>query len=106
MPHLLELVPTTRVGVKYPGGVSESERHFRDFVVDGQSLWEQVGKSKDLVSAFCYEYLREETIMAANRLLLTEKAVIPNDRRSLFICSECGGIGCGAITALLVSEGR
>jgi hypothetical protein len=48
---------------------------------------------------------REETINAANRLLLTESAVIPNHRRSLFICSECGDIGCGAVTALVIRNG-
>ena len=105
MLSLLELVPATRVGVKLPGGVSKSERHFFDFVVDGHSLWEEVGKPKDMVSVLCSEYAREETIKAANRLLLTENAVIPNDRRSLFICSECGDIGCGAVTALVIREG-
>jgi len=104
MLSLLELVPATRIGVKLPGGVYKSERHFFDFVVNGHSLWEEVGKPKDMVSVFCYEYAREETIKAANRLLLTEKAVIPNDRRSLFICSECGDFGCGAVTALVIRE--
>jgi hypothetical protein len=37
-------------------------------------------------------------------LLLTEKADLPNNRRSLFICSECGDLGCGAITAAVVKE--
>jgi hypothetical protein len=37
---------------------------------------------------------------------LAEKAVIPGDRRTLFICSECGDIGCGAVTAFLVREGE
>ena len=100
MLSLLELVPATRIGVKLPGGVYKSERHFFDFVVNGRSLWEEVGKPKDMVSVLCFEYAREETIKAANRLLLNENAVIPNDRRSLFICSECGDIGCGAVTAL------
>lgn len=104
MLSLLELVPATRIGVKLPGGVSKSERHFFDFVINGQSLWKEVGKPKDMVSVLCSEYAREETIKAANRLLLTEDAVIPDDRRSLFICSECGDIGCGAVTALVVRE--
>jgi hypothetical protein len=69
-------------------------------------LWGKVGKPKDMVSVFYYEYAREETIKAANRLLLTESADLPADRRSLFICSECGDIGCGAITALVVRDGH
>jgi hypothetical protein len=93
-----------RIGVKYPGGVSKSERHFLDFVVDGESLWEKVGKPRDKVSVICFDYSREETVQAVNRLLLIEKAVIPGDRRPLFICSECGDIGCDAVTAPPSSE--
>src|SRR5271163_5354310 len=106
MASLLELAPATRVGVKYPDGCSKSERHFLDFVIDGQSLWRKIGKPIDSVSVICYEYVRDETIKAVNRLLLSEDAVIPDDRRSLFICSECGDVGCGAITALVVREGH
>jgi len=106
MGALLKLVPSTRIGVEYAGGASKSERHFLDFVINGQSLWEKVGRPRDLVSVICYEYSREETIKAVNRLLLTEKAVIPADRRSLFICSECGDIGCGAVTAMVVRDGQ
>jgi hypothetical protein len=105
MLSLLELVPAIRIGVNLPGGVSKSERHFFDFVVNEHSLWEDVGKPKDMVSILCSEYAREETIKAANRLLLTESAVIPKHRRSLFICSECGDIGCGALTALVIRDG-
>lgn len=106
MLDLLEFFPATRFGVKYPDGAFKSERHFLDFVVNGQSLWEKIGKQRDLVSVICYEYAREETIKAANRLLLTEKPVIPANRRSLFICSECGDFGCGAVTAMVVREGH
>jgi hypothetical protein len=174
MGSVLQLVPATRMGIKSPGGASKSERHFLDFVIDGESLWEKVGKPRDSVSVICFEYSQalltssswgksparvhdgpahcvilseasrrflrgnravsnsasgravegslfnrstnsrmstrpyshEETVKAVNRLLLKEKAVIPGDRRSLFICSECGDIGCGAVTAFLVSDGE
>ena len=106
MSSVSELLPAMRIGVKYPGGVSKSERHFLDFVVDGESLWEKVGKPRDKVSVICFDYSREETVQAVNRLLLIEKAVIPGDRRPLFICSECGDIGCGAVTAFLIRDGE
>jgi hypothetical protein len=105
MAALLTFTPAIRVGIKYPNGNSKSERHFLDFVVNGQSLWERVGKSRDTVSVLCGEYALDESIRAVNRLLLTERSDFPNDRRSLFICSECGDPGCGAITALVVREG-
>jgi hypothetical protein len=65
-----------------------------------------VGKPRDTISVLSYEYAREETIKAANRLLLTETADLSADRSSSFICSECGDIGCGAITALVVRDGH
>jgi|SRR5579871_2152115 len=106
MSSVLQLVPAMRTGVKYPGGAYKSERNFLDFVIDEESLWSKVGKRQDTVSVICFEYAREETIKAVNRLLLTEKAAIPGDRRELFICSECGDIGCGAVTVIVVRDGQ
>ena len=107
MAVLLELVPAIRPGFAYPGGASKSECHFLDFVISGQSLWEQPRKP-DMVSVLCSEYAakaHDESVRAINRLLLIEKANLPDDRRSLFICSECGDSGCGAITGHIVRDG-
>ena len=106
MGSFLQLVPAIRIGVKYTGGLLKSERHFLDFVIDGESLWQKLGKPRDSVSIVCFEFSREETFKAVNRLLLIEKAVIPADRRSLFICGECGDIGCGSVTASVVRDGQ
>ena len=105
MNAVLQLMPATRIGVKYPDGSNKSERHFLDFVVNGESLWDTVGKQHDMVSALCVDYTLEEVRKAVGRLLLIEKAHLPNNRCSLFICSECGDMGCGAITAAVVKEG-
>lgn len=101
MDAILELAPLTRAGVKHANGTFKSERHFLDFVVNGQSLWEALGKRHDMVSILCSEYVAAETAKAVNRLLLREDADLPNDRRSLFVCSECGDVGCGAITIVV-----
>jgi hypothetical protein len=58
-----------------------------------------------MVSILCREFILDETIKSVNRVLLKEGADFPDNRRSLFICSECGDIGCGAITARIVREG-
>lgn len=105
MADILELFPAIRPGAKLSGGAYKSERHFLDFVVNGNSLWERVGERHDLVSILCREFAIEETRRAALRLLLTEKADFPGDRRSLFICSECGDLACGAISAVVDKEG-
>lgn len=102
----LELAPLIRAGEKRANGTFRSERHFLDFVVDGQSLWEELGKRHDMVSILCVEYPAEETAKAVNRLLLSEKADLPNNRRSIFVCSECGDLWCGAITASVERQGE
>ena len=66
--------------------------------MNGQSLWEALGKKHDIVSVVCAEFSVEETAKAVNRLLLADAADLPKDRRSLFICPECGDLGCGALT--------
>jgi hypothetical protein len=106
MDALLELTPLVRAGEQYPNGTFKSERHFLDFIVKGQSLWEALGKRHDMVSILCAEYSADETAKAVNRLLLREKANLPNDRRSMFVCSECGDLGCGAITAVVEKQGE
>ena len=103
---LLELTPVIRAGVQYANGTSKSERHFLDFVVDGQSLWRALGERHDMVSILCAEYSAAETAKAIERLRLNEKAELPNGRCSFFVCSECGDLGCGAITALVERQGE
>src|ERR1700676_609117 len=93
MDSLLELTPLIRAGTENANGTFKSERHFIDFVVDGQSLWEALGERHDMVSILCTEYSADETAKAVGRLLLHEKADLPNDRRSFFVCSECGDLG-------------
>jgi hypothetical protein len=98
--------PSSQLGVPSGGNshcTSKSKRHFLDFVVDGKSLWEALGKRHDMVSILCAEYSANETAKALGRLLLDQKADLPNDRRSFFVCSECGDLGCGAITAVIVA---
>lgn len=106
MDSLLELTPIIRAGTQNANGTFNSERHFIDFVVDGQSLWEALGKRHDMVSILCAEYSADETVKAVGRLLLYEEADLPNDRRSFFVCSECGDLGCGVITAMVERQGN
>ena len=106
MDSILTLTPLTRAGTQSANGTSKSERHFLDFVVDGESLWEALGRRHDMVSILCVEYSADETAKAVGRLFLSEKADLPNGRRSVFVCSECGDLGCGAITAVVERQGE
>jgi hypothetical protein len=44
-------------------------------------------------------------LTAVDRLLLTSEADFPNERRSLFVCAECGDLGCGAVTLSVTRVG-
>jgi hypothetical protein len=100
----LKLTPRRREGQTCANGTYKSARHFLDFVVNEQSLWEALGKMHDMVSVLCAEFSVQATAKAADRLLLADAADLPNGRRSLFICSECGDLGCGAITVEVNKE--
>jgi hypothetical protein len=47
-------------------------------------------------AGICAGFVESETLKAVDRLLLMSDADFPNDRRSLFVCAECGDLGCGA----------
>ena len=96
--HSLQLRPKTR-----DGGMGVTPREFLDFVVDGQALSERIGG--DLVSCLGWLMTAENT-RAVHRLLREEPPDFPNDRRSLYICPECGDLGCGAVSVVIEKTGN
>jgi hypothetical protein len=101
----LNFLATTRAKETHPSGMYKSSRRFFDAVVDGSSLWERLGKSSDLVSVLCSDFALPETLKAMDRLLLKSDADLPNDRRSLFVCAECGDLSCGTVSVLVTRVG-
>lgn len=96
--NILKLEPRLR-----EGGNGATAREYLDFVVDGNPLSETI--AEDLAS--CLGWLSsEENEKAIGRLLLEEPADLPNNRRSLYVCPECGDLGCGAITVVIESVGE
>jgi hypothetical protein len=79
-------------------------RKFLDFVVEGQSLYELLGQQFDTVSCLAQWPNSNAAQTAVNRLLLREEADFPNNRRSLYVCGECGGLDCGAISVIIEAE--
>lgn len=65
-------------------------REFSDFIIDGQSLFEMIGG--DSMSCFVRGYRKDNK--AAVESLLTSSG---NKRVAIYVCPECGDIGCGAI---------
>lgn len=82
-------------GDQRAGGPYKTERFF-DFMVDGVSLYDALGCSRDLISALRPSVVPSEGGRAIRRPLLADGDARGN-RVSLFICPECGDLGCGAI---------
>jgi hypothetical protein len=100
----LDLVARLRAGgdVAAPGSVGayRTERRFWDFVVDGTSLHEAIAHKYDFVSVLWIDPpVPGERIKAVRRMLLLDPGDLPDGRVSLYICPECGDLGCGSITA-------
>jgi hypothetical protein len=47
----------------------------------------------------------EENAAAVRRLLLEEAADLPDDRRTLYVCPECGDVGCGVVSLVVERAG-
>ena len=89
----LDLVWTTRVG-----GGGRTERRYLDFVIDGAPLSSLI--DADFISPF--GWLDEATRKAdIDRLLGKSPPDMAHGRTSLYICPECGDLGCGAVTVLI-----
>lgn len=88
---------------KRAGSNDRREVNFLDFVVNGESLLDKVGG--DFVS--CLGWLPPEpNERAVGRLCLDSDADFPANRRSIYICPECGDLGCGAISAVIEVDGN
>ena len=80
------------------GGGGKTQRDYFDFVVDDKPLSERIGG--DLISCLGW-FVPEENAKSVRRLLLEEPADFPDNRRSLYVCPECGDLGCGAVSAII-----
>jgi hypothetical protein len=95
MTSTLEVVWTTR-----PGTECRTERRFCDFVVDGVALSSLFG---DFITPFGWLDANEESA-SIDRLLRKSPPDAGRGRTTLYICPECGDLGCGAITLSVQSE--
>jgi hypothetical protein len=95
-----------RPGSSIPGPLgSKTERRYLDFIVDGKSLHELTGAGNfDMIGVLGWAGLEADR-KAIRQLLLELPAVLPAGRQQIFVCAECGDIGCGSITAHVSSSG-
>jgi hypothetical protein len=99
----LELAPLHRPGTHDGTGVGATERWTWDFVVDGRPLSEAI--RADVAGALGWGDPEWESGVAA-KLLRRADPDLPPDRVALYVCPECGDLGCGAVTAAVVEEGQ
>jgi hypothetical protein len=93
-----------RPGELNAGGSMKHERFTVDFLVNGQSLYELLSAHRlDLVGRFWQgdQAWNEES---ANIFLTKQSADLENGRIMLYVCPECGDIGCGAITVTIIKS--
>ncbi len=101
----LQLTPALRPGESL-GSVTKTERRFFDFVVDGVSL-HSICLAKGYDEVGCLGWGGQAIHSEAGARLLAE---VPGDfadgRVALFVCPECGDLGCGAVSARIRRDGQ
>jgi hypothetical protein len=90
------------VWAQRPAGLNSVARRYRDFVVDGVPVSSIV--RIDVISPFGWAEVDDEERAAARRLLGLEPADLPHGRTSLYVCPECGDLGCTAVSILVEFE--
>jgi hypothetical protein len=89
------------------GGSGKHERFTYDFVIDGKSLADLLQIHRfELVG--CLDVMNQtRNASQAEALLLSAPATGVPSRCMLYVCPECGDLGCGAFTAEVTkSEGQ
>jgi hypothetical protein len=89
----LDVIWTTRSG---RGG--RTERRYLDFVIDGLALSSRF--DADFISPLGWLAVQEQ-VATIDRLLRRKPPDLAHGRTSLYICPECGDLGCGAVTAVV-----
>src|SRR5512138_3222452 len=94
MPHKfskLELAWRTR-----NGGAGRTRREYLDFIVDGQSLHDLLSPGDNIG---CLGWLPPDAERRyREELTATRLSALGNNRCPIYVCAECGDLGCGAIT--------
>ena len=86
-------------------GGFQTERRYLDFVIGERSLFDMLNAAdQDLIGVLGWNG-KETDLLTVEQLLLRRAAPFPDGRQMIFVCGECGDIGCGAIRADVCTEG-
>ena len=82
------------------------ERKYVDFIVSGQPLSDIFQtKARDMITMFGWSSNTDYEKRTIKEFLKEEPAELETGRTIIYGCSECGDIGCGAITAEIIEIG-
>ncbi|NUW46291.1 hypothetical protein [Nonomuraea rhodomycinica] len=110
MTSSLSLARRVRPYEKLTGSSFRSECRFLDFVIDGRSLLEMMSErnfgNADMASVLWLAPTLDDDD-AVGRLLGRSASPLDDGRIPLYVCPECGDLGCGALTVVLeISSGQ
>lgn len=96
----LKLGYARRKGETFKNGTTKVERKYIDFIVSEQSLGQLFGlPDLDLIGIFGWTDNKEYEEKQIDVFLGLAKPELETGRTGLYVCPECGDIGCGAVTA-------
>jgi len=104
----LALAPGERPSESLGRDLYRSGRRFEDFVVDGEPLRtillrsERGGLAADLIPVLVWDWPIDRDV---DTLLGRREPELGDGRVSLYVCPECGDLGCGAVTAVIERDG-
>lgn len=96
--------PAHRPGEELGGGAHRTERHYQDFVVDGNPLGPRIRAVHDCIGRLGWGPDEYRTVALA-ALLLEREPDFPGNRTALYVCPECGDLSCGTIAAVIERAG-
>ncbi|TCC17255.1 hypothetical protein [Kribbella sindirgiensis] len=108
MSNSLALVAEVRAGDAGSPGDLRTDRHFLEFVVDGERLGRVLGPfldyddaTEDYVSVLVRDWPTGRAFEDLDRLLGAVPEPSLGGRTAIYVCAECGDVGCGAVTAVV-----
>ncbi|MFD8232296.1 oxidoreductase [Streptomyces sp. NPDC059696] len=99
------LAPAMRAGGVSSDGGYRVHRDFVDFIVDGRPLLFQLS-DLDAVSPLASDVPPAIFTAQVRSLLLESPAPLPDGRYVVYGCPECEDLACGAVTAVIRSDGE
>jgi hypothetical protein len=78
-------------------------RRFLDYAIDGDALYPQMlRRGFDTITPLWLDGPTSHAIESIERLLGARPGDAPYGRVSVYVCAECGDLGCGAVTVRLI----